>query len=100
MGGVCQHTDNNNPCDDGQYCNGAEECVGGNCINGTSSDCNDNVFCTDDSYDPMQNDCVHVPNDSLCTDGWWCNGTETCDAVNDCEPGTPVDDGTATLSRV
>jgi hypothetical protein len=38
---------------------------------------------------------VHTPNDALCDDGLFCNGAETCDAVSDCQAGTPpvLDDG-------
>ena len=38
---------------------------------------------------------ANVPTDSLCDDSDVCTGTETCDAVLDCQAGTPLmrDDG-------
>ena len=39
--------------------------------------------------------CVHAASNGLCDNGLFCDGAETCDAVNDCQSGTPpiVDDG-------
>jgi hypothetical protein len=39
--------------------------------------------------------CDHAPNDGLCADGNVCNGDETCDLANDCQPGTDEPPGTA-----
>jgi hypothetical protein len=65
-------------CDDGLYCNGAETCQDGACLDGTAPDCSD--------------------------DGLFCNGTEFCDEVADacshtgdpCGPGTVCNDVTDT----
>jgi formylglycine-generating enzyme required for sulfatase activity len=35
--------------------------------------------------------CVHEPSDAYCDDGAFCNGAEFCDAIDDCQPGAPVD---------
>jgi len=58
------------------------------------SDCDDGVGCTDDRCN-SDCQCENIPNDANCDDGLWCNGAETCDAKNDCQPGTPpnCDDG-------
>src|SRR5206468_12057869 len=36
-------------CDDGQQCNGAEQCVGGVCERTPTFGCDDGLLCTDDS---------------------------------------------------
>ncbi len=78
-------------CDDGVYCNGAEDCVGGDCVPGTAVDCNDGVGCTDDSCNEGTDSCDNVANDANCDNGLYCDGAEWCDAVSDCQVGTTVD---------
>ncbi len=82
-------------CDDGLWCNGAEDCVSGSCVAGTPPDCSDGVACTDDSCNETADSCDHVANDANCDDGLYCNGAETCDALLGCQAGTAVtcDDG-------
>jgi hypothetical protein len=82
-------------CDDGLFCNGAETCVAGTCQAGTPPGCDDSVGCTDDSCNEASDSCDNVANDANCDDGVFCDGAETCDAVNDCQEGTPptCDDG-------
>jgi hypothetical protein len=82
-------------CDDGEYCNGEEICDMGTCMPGTPPDCDDNVGCTADSCDEVEDICVNTPDDGACDDADVCTGTETCDPVNDCQPGNPLvcDDG-------
>ena len=85
-------------CDDGQTCNGQETCdpVDG-CLAGVPVDCDDGVGCTADVCNEPDGSCAHVAEDGFCSDGAFCNGNETCDAVLDCQPGTLVacDDGIA-----
>ncbi|MEE9296936.1 MAG: RHS repeat-associated core domain-containing protein [Phycisphaerae bacterium] len=59
----------------------------------TAADCDDSVICTDDNC--IDHACINTPNDALCDDGLFCDGRETCDAVLDCQLGTPpnCDDG-------
>jgi hypothetical protein len=54
-------------------------------------DCDDGVGCTDDACNEATDSCDNAPNDASCDDGAFCNGTELCDPVNDCQPGVPVD---------
>ena len=77
-------------CDDALYCNGVETCNEGNdnCDPGTAVDCNDSVGCTIDSCNEGTDSCDNNPDDSACADTEFCNGDETCDAVNDCQPGS------------
>ncbi len=87
--GVCQ-AGTPPACDDGLFCNGTETCNEGtdSCDAGTPPNCDDGVSCTDDSCNEGTDSCDNVANDAHCDDGLFCNGTETCDAVNDCQGGT------------
>jgi len=82
-------------CDDGIYCNGAEACVDDACSTGTAVDCNDGVACTVDTCNESADACDNTPDNGICDDGQWCNGAETCDAVSGCQAGTTpcTDDG-------
>jgi hypothetical protein len=102
-------------CDDGNACNGPEECVDATleCLPGTAPDCDDSNECTADSCNGTLG-CVHAPAagscDDLsactqgdtcvagecigtaksCTDGNACNGLEECvPASGACVPGAP-----------
>ncbi len=97
-------------CDDGVHCNGVEVCDAGACQPGTDlcpgqvcveasqtcvdcltdADCDDGIACTVDSCDSQAETCVRTPDDTVCDDGFLCNGSETCDPILDCRPGTPV----------
>ncbi|MGB0716199.1 MAG: S8 family serine peptidase [Phycisphaerae bacterium] len=83
-------------CDNGQFCDGVETCdpeLG--CLAGVPVTCDDGISCTSDFCNEIFNICLNSPLNSLCDDGLYCNGAETCDEVLDCQPGTPVvcDDG-------
>jgi len=94
---------------------GAEEVCDGidnNCDGGIDDCCNDENACTEDSCDPVTEECVHDPincddgdactidscdsvtgcaNEPIdCDDGDACNGSETCDSIEGCQPGTPL----------
>ncbi|UCG32935.1 MAG: hypothetical protein JSU68_14880 [Phycisphaerales bacterium] len=58
-------------CDDGLYCNGAEDCVAGSCVAGA----------------PV-----------ICDNGVACDGVESCDPVLGCLPGIAVDFSSDTYS--
>jgi len=74
-------------CDDALFCNGAESCVTGVCQSGTAPTIDDGVACTDDSCDDVLDIVVNVANDGNCDNGLFCDGTETCDPVLDCQSG-------------
>ncbi len=68
------------PCAIGEFCNEAtdacDECA-------VDADCDDGVVCTDDAC--VGGSCVYTPNDANCADdGLFCDGSEVCDAVQDC----------------
>jgi hypothetical protein len=62
---------------------GAEPC-------NDDSQCGDGIDCTVDSCDLKRGRCVHAPDDSVCDDGVYCDGVETCDATLGCQQGPVV----------
>ncbi len=86
-------------CDDGLFCNGAETCnlLSGACEAGTAPNCDDGVSCTDDSCNEGTDSCDNTPNDGLCDNGLFCDGSETCSASLGCQAGAApnCDDGVA-----
>ena len=117
---TCQIDPDSTPCLDGNACNGAEACHAGVCTSGEPLTCDNGLFCDgtetcdpssgcQDGPDPVIDDGVscttdacdedadkptHTPVDSVCDDGLFCTGTETCDATLGCQDGTPpvIDD--------
>ena len=67
------------------------------CQAGTPPPCEDDVTCTVDSCNEALDSCENTTSDSLCDDGLFCNGAETCDAAADCQAGIApdIDDGVA-----
>ncbi len=87
----CDNVANNSNCDNGLYCDGAETCDPVfDCQSGTAVNCNDGVGCTTDSCNEGTDSCDNIPSNGLCDDGQYCNGSETCDPVLDCQSGTSV----------
>ena len=54
---------------------------------GVTTDCDDGIACTIDSSGP-DDQCSNIPDDALCDDGLFCNGTETCDLLSGCQRGS------------
>lgn len=89
---ACIHEPDDELCDDGAWCNGAETCdQDAGCQSGDAPNCNDSVGCTDDSCNEDEDRCEHVPDHSYCDDELWCNGAETCDQELDCQAGEEPD---------
>jgi hypothetical protein len=80
------------PCQAGGFCNEATDTCDDCQVDG---DCDDGVGCTDNLC--LGGICVYLPVLLNCDDGLYCTGIETCDAVLDCQAGTPIDcnDGVA-----
>jgi hypothetical protein len=93
LAGACEHSATPGaPCTDAWYCNGEEICNElGFCETVAPRDCDDFVSCTIDDCDELADACVHDPRDSLCSDGFFCTGVETCDPESGCRPGVPPD---------
>jgi len=90
------HVPDDGFCDNGLFCDGSEVCdPGSGCVVGNVPGLDDGISCTQDECVEASGQVTHTPLDSLCNDGLFCNGEETCDAVLDCQAGTPpvVDDG-------
>ena len=85
-----EHAPAHDRCDDGLFCNGAEICdpIAG-CQPGSPPDREDGIDCTDDRCDEGNDRIIHVPLDRRCSDQQFCNGAETCHALQDCQPGRP-----------
>jgi hypothetical protein len=75
-------------CSDGLFCNGVETCNAGSCQDGTAPNCNDGVSCTVDSCNEGSDSCDNTPNNGLCDNGLFCDGSETCNATLGCQAGT------------
>jgi hypothetical protein len=88
MGGVCVNDPQDELCDDGLFCNGAETChPTAGCQPGTPP-CTPAQVCDEDADQCIEPGCEI---DEDCTDGLACNGQETCDTGSgDCLPGVPV----------
>jgi len=78
------------PCDDGNYCNGVEQCVAQLCelILGNDVDCADSFPCTIDSCNEATDSCDYVANNTVCSNGLYCDGNEVCDLASGCIDGT------------
>lgn len=88
----CQYLPDDASCQDGVFCNGVEFCdplLG--CQSGPAPDCSDSVPCTLDQCNPQLDACEHIPDDSECANGLYCDGEEICDPLQGCLPGTPID---------
>jgi hypothetical protein len=69
-------------CDDGLFCNGIETCnvTTGECMPGlTCPVAIDGCVILGGACDEENDVCLDVADDSLCDDGLFCNGAETCD---------------------
>ncbi len=88
----CVNQANDQNCDNGLFCDGAETCDSLlDCMPGTAPDCDDLIDCTTDSCDEGNDTCAHAPVDALCPDdGLFCNGTEFCSVAIGCDSsGSP-----------
>ena len=85
----CDATPNDSLCDNGLFCDGAEICNASlGCQPGFAIACGDGVGCTVDSCNEATDSCDNIPDDAACDNGLFCDGAETCDAVNDCQAGS------------
>lgn len=78
---TCDHTPDNDACNDFQYCNGVEVCsVTAGCQPGTPPNCSsDGIACTENDFcNESLNVCDGVPNDSLCPPGQFCIPRNGC----------------------
>jgi len=94
---VAQPSNQGGACDDGLFCTVNATCSAGVCAGGSARSCDDGVACTVDTCNEGTNSCNNLPSNAACSDGLFCNGTETCHVTLGCQPGSPMDcdDGVA-----
>ena len=96
LGGCFFEPTSGTPCDDGDMCTIEDVCMSGICQSGALLNCDDGNICTSDSCNFLGG-CTNVPDNSMtCSDGFFCNGNETCSdgscisSVDPC-PGPDLD---------
>ena len=93
-----KHTPVNASCDDGVFCNGAETCdLTQGCVSTGPVPVDDGLACTVDACHEATQQVSHIPDHSLCDNGLFCDGVETCDVLAGCQSGLAptLDDGVA-----
>jgi hypothetical protein len=78
---TCQHPNNTASCSDGIFCNGTDTCGGGSCSVHAGNPCpgaDGDSDCSEGCNEAADNCTLNDPNGSACTDGLFCNGTDTC----------------------
>lgn len=100
---VVQHDAGNDAGDAAVSPDAAEELdptLGGPCTE--DSQCEDRIPCTADRCDQALKRCRNTPDDGLCQDDVYCNGSERCVIRQGCAPGPVVtcqDDNPCTIDR-
>jgi len=86
--GVCEYPNapDTTACNDGDLCTVNDQCTSGACA-GTAKDCNDNNFCTDDSCNPVNGNCVHANK----AEGTTCDDSNACTVDDVCGGGFAED---------
>ncbi len=72
---------NGSACNDGLFCNGADQCSGGVCSTHAGSPCpgaDGDSNCKETCSESADACTASDPNGSACNDGLFCNGTDTC----------------------
>ncbi len=83
--GKCLHSFNDAPCDDGDVCTEADQCIMGICFGAGGGECDDANECTIDECDP-DSGCLHLPG----PDGVQCDDADICTNEEVCEAGQCV----------
>ncbi|MCP4654087.1 MAG: hypothetical protein GY856_01580, partial [bacterium] len=97
----CDYSPNDGYCDNGLYCDGTETCNATlGCQAGTAVNCGDGVGCTVDSCNEGTDQCDNTPDDAVCDNGLFCDGTEVCDVALDCQDGADPCTGSQTCDEV
>jgi hypothetical protein len=76
----CVHVERN--CSDGRFCNGAEQCTGGDCVSPGDPCVSRDLRC-----DEANHECVACLTGDDCVDDRFCNGRESC-VEGECLAGT------------
>jgi len=90
-GGQCVGQTNSTPCNDGLYCNGADECQSEVCVNiGPSVSCDDSISCTTDSCNEGTDSCDNIDN---CLVGFSCDMISPGMCIPDATCGNNIQEG-------
>ncbi len=88
-GAVCRELDDrcgcltHADCNDGQFCNGVDQCIDGSCIPGEVPMCPPGQVCRE-----SDDQCVECLSDGDCpNDNLFCNGEPVCDTAGVCQGG-------------
>ncbi|MDP8256105.1 MAG: hypothetical protein P9M14_10165 [Candidatus Alcyoniella australis] len=87
--------DDPSDCDDGLWCNGAEQCIEHQCQPGDEPCPDDDAFCNGEEFCIETDDMCGTPTPPCQDDGVFCNGQESCDEIaDDCDTtGEPCFEG-------
>jgi hypothetical protein len=81
-GDACTQADpNGSACNDGLFCNGTDSCSGGSCTTHAGNPCpgpDGDGNCSETCNEAADACTLGDPNGSVCNDGLYCNGTDTC----------------------
>lgn len=87
----CDRAPDTAVCDNGLFCDGAEICnPSTGCQSAAAPGCDDGIACTVDACVEATDSCRHVPDDSVCDNGVYCDGEEVCSESGGCEEGEQV----------
>jgi hypothetical protein len=96
LSGQCVECVTDADCDNGLFCDGVETCNLNVCQSG-SPPADDGITCTIDNCVEATQEITNTPDHTQCQNGLYCDGSEICDPILNCQPGIPVvpDDGIA-----
>lgn len=81
----CEYIPDDGFCDDEVFCNGEEVCnPTAGCQAGDAVVCDDGIDCTTDLCYEAMGQCLYLPVDAVCDDGFFCTGAETCNPEVGC----------------
>lgn len=87
----CMHTDNDEPCEDGNPCTDGDTCSEGSCGAGSPTDCDDGNSCTTNYCDATAG-CQAQPLAGIpCSTGDACVAGSTCSNTGECAGGEALD---------
>ena len=82
------HTPVDSYCNNNQFCDGTEICSATlGCQDGPDPVLTDNIACTTDTCNEINDIIDHTPVDAVCDNTLWCDGAETCSATLGCQNG-------------
>lgn len=82
-------------CDDGIFCDGVEECVGGRCSGPRNAACRDRGGCATSTCVESRGCVVDIPSTTTCAAGEVCLPELGCSAPEGCTSDATCDDGVA-----